>query len=203
MGPMEGLTTKQRKVLDFIKSFMTSEMRPPTIREIAAHFHFTSFRTVQDYLNAIERKGFIRILRGLSRGIELTARSIGIPLLGRVPAGRPILAEENIEEMLDLSIDYFRARDKVFALRVTGDSMEGAGILDGDLVIVKKQPSAVNRDVVVALVNGEATVKRYVEKSGRKILMPENPNYEPIPLGAQSSLIGKVIGVIRRYAGNA
>lgn len=200
------MTEKQRKVLAFIRSFIQSERRPPTIREIAAHFRYASNRTVQDYLAALERKGFLKVLKGLSRGIDLTAQAIGIPVVGRVPAGVPFFAEENVEQWLDLSLGYFKGGEpldriggRVFALRVVGDSMEGAGIVDGDLVIVRKQPSASHRDIVVALVNGQATVKRLTEKGERRTLLPENPKYAPIPLGADSAILGKVLGVVRRY----
>lgn len=193
------LTRKQEKVLHFIRSFLRDARRPPTIREIAANFRYKSVRTVQVYLETLERKGAIRRAKGLSRGIELSEDVLGIPIMGRVPAGTPFLAEENIDSMLDLSIDYFRAKDRVYALRVVGDSMKDAGIVEGDLVIVRRQQVAATGDIVVALIDGEATVKRYEEKRGGKVLVPANPAYSPIPLGANASLTGKVIGVIRRY----
>lgn len=193
----EQLTVKQQRVLDFITDYMDSEKVPPTIREIAAHFSYASPGTVQDYLKILKDKGLINIKRNFYRGIELLVPAYGIPVLGRVRAGAPEHAVEDVEEWIDVSGLFPKGAD-VFALRVKGDSMEGSGIMEGDLAVVRKQPSAGNNDIVVALLGDEATIKRFKSKGGDVWLEPDNPRYEPIR-GKEFFVIGRVVGIIRNY----
>ncbi len=193
----EQLTAKQKKVFDFIKDHIRSENVPPTVREIAARFGYASPGTVQDYLRILKDRGLINIKKNFYRGIELLVPAFGIPVLGRIRAGAPEHAVEDIEEWIDVSGLFPRDND-VFALRVMGDSMEGSGIMEGDLAVVKKQPSAGNNDIVVALMEDEATIKRFKSRGNNVWLEPDNPRYEPIRERA-FSVIGKVVGIIRNY----
>jgi repressor LexA len=152
----------------------------------------------------LEAKGHLKKLRGKSRGLVprnwpavLRAEFPPVPILGRVPAGRPLLAEENIEGTLDLSEEF--AGQKVFALKVRGDSMIDAGICEDDLVVVRAQNHAEEGQIVVALVDGEATVKRLARRNGKPWLQPANDRYQPIPVEGDTKVLGKVIGVIRSY----
>ena len=162
-------------------------------------------RHPRDHLGALEIKGYLRKLPGKSRGLVPSNWSkllraeflLPIPILGRVPAGGPLLAEENIEGSLDLSEEF--AGKKTFALKVHGDSMIEAGICEDDLVVVRSQDEAEPGEIVVALVDGEATVKRLERRNGKLWLQPANPRYEPIPVAGDTRVIGKVIGVIRSY----
>ncbi|MFH1655506.1 MAG: transcriptional repressor LexA [Candidatus Omnitrophota bacterium] len=202
MEIIKDLTAKQRKVLLFIQNKIKEEGIPPTIREIAGHFGFSSTGTVRDYLNNLKKKGYLRITPKKSRAIELIRRAgFRIPILGQVMAGPPDLAFEEVDEYLDLD-DFSSRREKdIFALRIKGDSLIDAGIFEGDVAIVRKQPAAQDGDFIVALIEDEATVKRFRHKTQRREhriwLEPANKNYPPIH--REFSLIGKVIGVLRRY----
>jgi len=206
------LTDREREVLDFIISRTRAKGAPPTIREIGAAFQIASTNGVRYYLASLERKGCILRNRRLSRGIEIVggvqpasappANVVSVPVVGRVAAGHPLLAAENIEDtiVLDRSV----TRDgNVFALAVVGDSMRDAGILPGDKVIVRQQSTAASGDIVVALIGDDATVKHYRPEGDRVILEPANPAYQPIVIdgtGHESfSVIGKVVGVVRLY----
>jgi repressor LexA len=191
------LTEQQARLLDFIHEHIRRKGHPPTFREIGRAFRFRSTGTVRDHLRAIEAKGWLRKARGKSRSLFPENLWRAVPVLGRVPAGGPLLAEENIEGTLDLS-EEFRG-EKVFALKVRGDSMQEAGIHDGDLVVVRAQDHAEPEQIVVALVEGEATVKRLARRNGRLQLQPANPRYQPIPIEGDTRILGKVIGVIRSY----
>jgi repressor LexA len=169
------------------------------VREIGEKFKFSSTGTVRDYLRALTRKGYIKLSERKSRGIELI-RSLtqGIPILGRVAAGEPNLAVEDIEGYIDLEEFQPHLASDVFALRVKGDSMIDAGIHEGDLVIVKRQGTALTGQIVVALINSdEATVKYIKQKDGKIYLQPANAKYKPI--FAEFTIIGKVIAVFRKY----
>lgn len=190
------LTEKQKRVLDFIIEFINNYSRPPSVREIGAHFGFNSTGTTRDYLSALENKGFIRLKKGVARGIELLVRATGIPLLGRVSAGKPIEAVENIEGYVDVS-GLFPERD-LFALRVKGESMRDAGILPGDIAVVRKQFSAEDGDIVVAVIVSEAVIKRLRIKRKGICLESAHPAYPPI-YKKNIQIIGKVIGIIRHY----
>jgi repressor LexA len=207
---------KQAKVLEFIERQISATGLPPSYRDIAAHCG-SALGTIQDHVRALVRKGFLETEPGLARGLRPSHRSraANVPILGTVPAGRPL---EAIEAPLGmLSVSSLGAGDaapgrrpppragELYALRVHGESMTGAGILDGDYVIVRKQEDALSGEIVVALLEGEATVKRLERKGGRIRLLPANPEFDPIdipPTGESGATLiwGKVIGVQRFYA---
>jgi len=195
------LTPKQEKVLNFIRKRI-GERLPPTIREIAGELGFRSTGTVRDYLKALQQKGLVRRMNNKSRAIELTERSgfNKIPIIGTIMAGKPNLAYEAIQGYVDVD-NLFLGRlgfDDVFALKVKGNSMVGAGILDGDVAIIKKQPSAENNEIVAALLDGnEVTLKKLARKSNRYHLEAANPDYPPIL--EEFKVIGKLLTVIRKY----
>jgi len=200
----EPLTSRQQKLLTYILDSIRSSGRPPTVREICRAFGYRSTGTARDHLRALEAKGQLKKLRAKSRGLVprnwpgiLRAEFPPMPILGRVPAGGPLLAEENIEGTLDLSEEF--AGQKVFALKVHGDSMIDAGICEDDLVVVRAQDHAEEGQIVVALVDGEATVKRLARRNGKPWLQPANDRYQPIPVEGDTKVLGKVIGVIRSY----
>lgn len=193
------LTYKQKQVLKFIYDSIKSSNLPPTIREIAQKFGFSSTGTVRDYLKALVNKGYIKILSHKSRAIELIREALfSVPIMGKVKAGLPDLAVEEIEGYLNLDALVF-SDDTTFALRVKGDSMVGDGILPGDLVLVKKQSMSQTGETVVALIGEEATVKNLRRKGRDYYLEPANPKYEPIKVNENVSIIGKVISVIRKF----
>ena len=198
------LTARQREVYNYIRHTVTTNGIPPTIREIGAKFGMSSTNAVRDVLNAIERKGYIKRHEGISRGIELTVPVAGnyttVPLVGRIAAGLPITANENIEGTFAVDKSFVPG-DDVFSLRVQGDSMIGVGIYDGDFVLVRKQSSASRGDIVVAIIGDEATVKKFYPERRRVRLEPENPDYGPIIVEKDSPgfyIAGKVIGLLRR-----
>jgi repressor LexA len=204
------LTRKQRAILNFIRSQVDRTGSPPTIREIGEHFGLRSTGSVRDHLRALERKGHIGRLGHRSRGIVLRGAPQSsrprpepprpaIPLVGDIAAGTPTLAVENVEDMLELDPALFGGGD-LFALRVRGESMIEAGIYEGDRVIVRRQTHADNGDIVVALIDDEATVKRFFREKRRVRLQPENTAMDPIylePGTVELWLLGKVVGVIR------
>jgi repressor LexA len=192
------LSEKQQQVLEFIRRKITAERLPPTIREIAAHFGFSSTGTVRDHLQALAQKGYLVLNRHKARAIELKAAVTGIPILGRVAAGSPTLAVEDIEGYLEPD-SLFDPADGLFALRVKGDSMVEAGIMEADIVVVRRQPKAENGDIVVALMGEEATVKRFRKLDSRCWLIPANKSYKPIPCNSGTAILGKVTRVIRSY----
>ena len=193
------LTAKQREVLKFLYKAVKTDHRPPTIREIAAHFGFSSTGTVRDYLRALIDKGYIKVAANKSRAIELIREALfSIPILGRVHAGLPNLAVEEIEGYLNLDSLVF-SDESTFALRVQGDSMTGAGIMPNDLVLVRKQSVAQTGETIVALINDEATVKNLGRRDGDYYLEPANPNYSPVKFDSNVSIVGKVISVVRRF----
>jgi repressor LexA len=196
------LTNRQRKVLDFITNYLRDTGYPPTIREIAGEFRISS-KGAYDHLLAIEKKGYIRRDSAKPRAIELMdfvpGRAYGpvieIPVVGRVAAGEPLLASQNIERTITLSNDLIRTEEP-FALRIKGESMMGAGILEGDYVIVKQQQDADQGDIVVALIGDEATVKRFYRAGDHIRLQPENPTMKPI-IVKDVTILGKVVGLFR------
>lgn len=192
------LTNKQQEVLMFIRKMIRGGL-PPTIREIAAEFGFSSTGTVRDYLKALCSKGYIILEEKKSRAIELTEKAmLTVPILGHVPAGVPVLAIENVEDYFNVD-KLFSQKDELFFLRVKGDSMIDAGIMPDDLVLVKKQPCAENKDVVVCRIDGEVTVKILKSRENKFFLEPANKNYSIIALNDRSQIIGKVITVVRKY----
>ena len=170
-------TKRQQEVLEFIKSHLIKKGFPPTVREIAAHFGFASPLSAQLHITALIKKGLLKKTPFKQRSLEIIglkrAEDTKVPLLGTVRAGAPILAEENIEHYINIDKDLFRTEDG-FALRVIGDSMIDAGILEGDIALVAPGKEARNRDIVVALIEDEATIKRFFLKRSTVTLMPEN-----------------------------
>ncbi|MDP8266314.1 MAG: transcriptional repressor LexA [Candidatus Aceula meridiana] len=192
------LTDKQKGVLKFIFHKIRDEKLPPTIREIAEEFGFSSTGTVRDYLRALTEKGYIKLTEGKARAIELVKEAFRVPIIGAVSAGSPTLAVEDIEGYVNLDEILFSDSD-YFALRVKGDSMIEAGIMPGDLVMVRRQAVAQVGDIVVALIGEEATVKRLDKIDNHYYLVPANPNYQPIAVNEDTSLAGKVMTSIRKY----
>jgi repressor LexA len=194
------LNERAKEILAFIQRFRRERGSAPTIREIGEHFQISSTNGVRYYLNLLEKSGYIRRNRKISRGIGPSdaSRLAGIPLLGRVAAGQPILAEQNDAGRLDLQ-GLFGQTEELFALKVRGDSMIDAGIHEGDYVIVRKQETARAGEIVVALIEDEATVKRYQPRRGHIELVAENPRYEPIVVNRDSNfrVLGTVRGVVR------
>ena len=197
---METLTGQQERVLKFIQKYQKKTGYQPTIREIGDHLDVKWTRGVEKHLEALVKKGHITRARDTSRGIQLAIRSTGveIPIVGRITAGRPILAVENIEEQLVLDKSLVKGENN-FLLRVEGMSMRDAGILDGDLILVHSQQTAETGDIVAALINDEeATVKRLRLKPGGVVLEPANPAFEPISSQTVTiDIIGKVMAVLR------
>lgn len=204
----EDLSEKQLEILQCIKYEINAKGYPPSVREICKAVNLKSTSTVHGHLNKLEEKGYIRkdptkpraieVLHNSINGFELNKEIINIPIVGSVSAGEPILAIENIEEMFPLPADFITYDNKdIFILSVQGDSMIDAGILDKDYVIVRKQSNASNNDIVVALIDDEATVKRFFKKTDHIILKPENQYMEPIII-RDAIIIGKVIGVFRK-----
>jgi repressor LexA len=203
------LTDRQRQVLDFIKAEVARQGFPPTVRDIGKAVGLHSSSTVHAHLGALEAKGLIRRDPSKPRALEvlekdlkaapvtpLPANVIRLPVVGAVAAGVPTLAAENIETTLQLPTELVRD-DATFVLRVKGDSMVDAGILDGDYVAVREQPDAVNGEIVVAQLDDDATVKRFFRESDRIRLQPENSSMEPI-YARDVHILGKVVAVFRR-----
>ena len=196
------LTARQQQILDFIREFMEAEGFPPTRAEIARALGFRSVNAAEDHLKALVRKGAISVLPGTSRGIRLTggrARRRGVPIVGRVAAGRPLLAEENVQGHCRLDPGLFRPRAD-YLLQVRGMSMRDAGILDGDLLAVHRTPEAVLGDIVVVRIDDEVTVKRFRRRGNIVRLMPENEDYEPIVVDLRRETLvveGVGVGIIR------
>jgi repressor LexA len=199
---MAQLTPRQADILDLIQRFIDDSGMPPTRAEIARELGFRSANAAEEHLRALKRKGFIDLIPGASRGIQLTrvAREPdGLPLVGRVAAGQPILAAEHVEAHYRVDPGLFSLRPH-YLLRVHGMSMRDAGILDGDLVAVCRTPEVRNGQIVVARLDEEVTVKRYRQRGTLVWLLPQNPDYEPIrvDLKQQAMVIeGVVVGVIR------
>jgi repressor LexA len=207
---MKELTLRQREVLEFMRTFSERHGVPPAVREIGDRFGFTA-RAAFDHLKALERKGMLeRRITGkrVSRTLVVPGQRQGrrfareeIPVLGRIAAGAPILAVENREDSIPLTPEWFGARgEDVFALRVKGESMIGAHIVEGDLVLVRKQETASPGDIVAALLDGEATVKRFARDGAAVVLKAEHPTMAPIVVDRKRGdfrILGKVVGVLR------
>ncbi|MGI9309287.1 MAG: transcriptional repressor LexA [Gammaproteobacteria bacterium] len=199
---MAQLTPRQNQILHMIQEFIAESGMPPTRAEIARELGFKSANAAEEHLRALQRKGVIELIPGASRGIQLKdslRHQLGLPLVGRVAAGSPILAEEHIETHYRLDPALFNPKPH-YLLRVQGMSMKNAGILDGDLVAVHRTPEVRNRQIIVARVEDEVTVKRYRQNGSVVWLLPENEEFDPIEvdLSAQVMVIeGVVVGVIR------
>lgn len=201
---MATLTKRQKEILDYIEQSIADNGYAPTLEEIGERFELRSMATVHKHLSNLETKGLIRRKWNHSRAIEVTdnrpkASAVSIPLLGRVAAGRPIEAIEG-SDTIDVPASLLGKRDS-YALRVQGDSMMDEGILDGDIILVEERPDPRTGEVVVATVDGEATVKRfYREKDGSVRLQPSNADYQPIVVrDGDLKIRGAVVGLVRRY----
>jgi repressor LexA len=203
---MEQITTRQRRILEFIRRTVRDRGYPPTVREIGEAVGLASSSSVHAQLANLERLGLIRRDAMKPRAMEVRgpgatrASGVSVPLVGRIAAGAPVMADENVEEYLAVP-EGFAGQEDHFALRVAGDSMEGAGILDGDIVVVRRQDTAGEGDVVAALLSGpaedEATVKRLHRDGSRVLLVPENPAYGPVEL-ADGRILGRIVAVLRK-----
>lgn len=221
------LTEKQSKVLEFVADHIQSVGFPPTVRQIAVYFG-VSAKAAHDHLRAIAKKGYVRLFPGSARGMEvvnlpdelqeklqaknpnttstkLIEEVLQIPLIGCIAAGTPILAQENIETNIAFPKAFMPATGDMFALRVKGDSMEEAGILDGDVTVLKQvhdtNSEVSNGDIVAAIIDGDATLKTYQRSKNKITLLPQNKKYEPIYLTVKdnATIIGKLVGVYRKY----
>ncbi len=219
-GPPDenGLTPRQRKVLEVIRDSVERRGYPPTVREIGEAVGLTSTSSVSHQLMTLQKKGFLRKDPSRPRAVdvrmpgEAAAAEVAredeaaeraahpqpayVPVLGRIAAGGPILAEQAVEEVFPLPRDLVGG-GTLFLLKVVGDSMIDAAIADGDWVVVRQQPNAENGDIVAAMIDGEATVKTFKKRDGHVWLMPHNPNYAPIP-GDEASILGRVVTVLRK-----
>jgi len=199
---MRGLTPRQSQILKLIQDFIAEYGMPPTRAEIASELGFKSPNAAEDHLRALQKKGMLELIPGTSRGIQLKdslREQMGLPLVGQVAAGSPILAEEHIETYYKIDPALFRPTPH-YLLRVEGMSMKDAGILDGDLVAVHRTPEVRSRQIIVARIGDEVTVKRYRQEGNVVWLMPENDDFEPIKvdLSTEAMVIeGVVVGVIR------
>ncbi|HUS57479.1 MAG TPA: transcriptional repressor LexA [Planctomycetota bacterium] len=214
------LTTRQRAIFSYIAERVQSSGRPPTVREIGEKFNLSSTGSVRTHLRALIRKGYISTQAGISRGITIlkpsaarqrpakprstpkAIKTLQIPVVGRVAAGPPILAVEDIQEILELDEQLAPSHGELFALHVRGDSMIDAGIHDGDYVFIRPQKVAQKGDMIVAIVDGEATIKTYFPANGKIRLQPANDKLQPIlidPSKTEFQIVGKVTGMMRRF----
>ena len=199
---MRELTPRQKQILEMIQEFISDTGMPPTRAEIARQLGFKSANAAEEHLRALQRKGVLELLPGASRGIQLKdslREQMGLPLVGRVAAGNPILAQEHIEAHYKLDPQLFSPKPH-YLLRVYGMSMKNAGILDGDLVAVHRTPEVRSRQIVVARLDDEVTVKRYRQNGSLVSLLPENDEFEPIEVDLREQALvieGVVVGVIR------
>jgi len=200
----KGLTKRQREILTYVMSSMQQRGYPPSVREIGAALGLTSSSTVHSHLTALEKKGFIHRDPSKPRAIEILKdgasqppkRVVNVPVLGRIAAGHPLLAEENVEDVFPLPRDLIR-EDAAFILRVRGESMIEVGILEGDYLVIRQQATANNGEIVAALLGDEATVKRFYRERDHIRLQPENRTMAPI-LTRDATILGKVVALIRR-----
>ena len=199
---MRELTPRQKEILEMIQEFIAETGMPPTRAEIARQLGFKSANAAEEHLRALQRKGVLELLPGASRGIRLKDSlrdQMGLPLVGRVAAGSPILAQEHIEAHYRIDPQLFRPKPHCL-LRVHGMSMKDAGILDGDLVAVHRTPEVRSRQIIVARIDDEVTVKRYSQNGSLVSLLPENEEFEPIEVDLKEQELvieGVVVGVIR------
>jgi repressor LexA len=199
---MRELTPRQKEILEMIQDFISETGMPPTRAEIARQLGFKSANAAEEHLRALQRKGVLDLLPGASRGIQLKDSlrdQMGLPLIGRVAAGSPILAQEHIETHYKIDPQLFSPKPH-YLLRVHGMSMKDAGILDGDLVAVHRTPEVRSRQIIVARIDDEVTVKRYRQNGPLVTLLPENDEFEPIEVDLREQTLvieGVVVGVIR------
>ncbi len=201
-----GLTGRQQQILDYLVREVQEKGYAPSVREIAKALGLRSPSTIHQHLTALEQKGCIRrhgermrALEVMDKNLIKTGDSVTLPLVGRVSAGPPSLAEDHIEEHFEVPRKLLGDARGCFLLRVRGESMTGAGILPGDIVVVRRQPVAAPGDIIVALIEEEATVKRLAIDEGTPILMPANPAYQPIR--GEFQVVGRIVGLLRAYRG--
>lgn len=202
---MKEITERQKEVLDFISEFTEQNSFPPTVREISNHFGI-SLRAVQDHILALQKKGYLSQAQRRSRSIKVLSDTrdknqifVGkVPLLGTVAAGKPLLSEENLDGYVNLTEPFVRPGKSYFALRVRGQSMINAGILDGDLAVVEQANTAVDGQIIVAVIDDAITLKRYYKESERIRLQPENPNFQAIYC-TDVRIVGILSNIVRTY----
>ncbi|MDV4151629.1 transcriptional repressor LexA [Clostridium sp. AL.422] len=195
---------KQLEIYDFLKIYTENKGYPPSVREICEAVNLRSTSTVHGHLKRLEKKGLIKRDPTKPRALEIIEMSnnkkemLNIPIIGKVTAGAPILATENIEDTFPIPIEYIKHNDELFMLKVTGDSMINAGINDGDYAIIEKAPTAENGEIVVALIENEATIKTFYKEKDHIRLQPENDSLSPI-IVEDCSILGKLVGLFRAY----
>ena len=201
---MKGITDRQKEVLTFISSYTEANGYPPTVREISEHFEI-SIRAVQDHILALQKKGFLSQAQKRARSIKVLSDSdtsapfVGrVPLLGTVAARKPLLCEENLDGYLNLTEPFVRPGKSYFALRVRGQSMINAGILEGDLAVIEQASTAVDGQIIVAVIDDAITLKRYYKEAGRIRLQPENPAFQPIYC-EDLRIVGILSNIVRTY----
>ena len=201
---MNEIKDKQLEIYEFLKIYTENKGYPPSVREICDAVNLRSTSTVHGHLKRLEKKGLIRRDPTKPRALEIMETSnmkkemLNIPLVGRVTAGTPILATENIEVTFPIPIDYIKHNEELFMLKVTGNSMINAGIHDGDYAIIEKAPTAKNGDIVVALIENDATIKRFFKEKDHIRLQPENDALSPI-IVEDCIILGKLVGLFRAY----
>ncbi len=202
---MKQITERQQQVLDFISKYTKDNGYPPTVREIGEHFGI-SLRAVQDHIGALQKKGFLSQSQKRARSIsvlvdnhsEPTTFVSKVPLLGTVAAGKPLLSEENLDGFVNLAEPFVRPGKSYFALRVRGQSMINAGILEGDLAVVEQAKTAVDGQIVVAVIDNAITLKRFYKEADRVRLQPENPDFSPI-YSKDVMIVGILSNIVRTY----
>lgn len=198
------LKDKQSEIYKYLKNYTETKGYPPSVREICEAVSLSSTSTVHGHLKRLEKKGLIKRDPSKPRALEIMELNkpkremINIPIIGKVTAGIPILATENIEDSFPLPLDYIKHNKDLFMLRVSGNSMINIGINDGDLAIIEKADSAINGDIVVALIENEATIKRFFKEKDHIRLQPENDALSPI-IVSDCSVLGKLVGLYRQY----
>ncbi len=203
---MNGITDRQKEVLTFISDYTEQNSYPPTIRDICGHFGIT-IRAVQDHIAALQKKGYLSPSQKRARSIRVLATPeertnsvfVGkVPLLGTVAAGKPLLSEENLDGYVNLTEPFVRPGKSYFALRVRGQSMINAGILDGDLAVVEQASTAIDGQIIVAVIDNAITLKRYYKESDRVRLQPENPDFQAIYC-SDVRIVGILSNIVRTY----
>ncbi|MBE6054502.1 MAG: transcriptional repressor LexA [Clostridium sartagoforme] len=198
------VSDKQLEIYEFLKIYTENKGYPPSVREICEAVNLRSTSTVHGHLKRLEKKGLIKRDPTKPRALEIIEMSnnkkemLNIPIIGKVTAGAPILATENIEDTFPIPIEYIKHNDELFMLKVTGDSMINAGINDGDYAIIEKAPTAENGEIVVALIENEATIKTFYKEKDHIRLQPENDTLSPI-IVEECSILGKLVGLFRAY----
>ena len=200
---MKEITARQKEVLDFISESTKENNYPPTVREIGSHFGI-SLRAVQDHIAALQTKGYLSQSQKRARSLTVNQEKASqpfvskVPLLGTVAAGKPLLSEENLDGYVNLTEPFVRPEKTYFALRVRGQSMINAGILEGDLAVIEQAQTAVDGQIVVAVIDNAITLKRFYKESDRVKLQPENPAFEPI-YSKDVTIVGTLSNIVRTY----